>query len=561
MTKFPNYDEMESGELPRICGGPVFLKLMKKTRCGAFAPKNQSPLLTSSSSSFSTSQESATSFSNYDPSNTHFCMPRQNSSKEGYKLNFKLQADEYMDFHFNNETGQAGFSTSPNKEVDFHGEAGTQSHSIIQFSPRMISDSKTKHMQPIDEKGSSKIVPSNAYIEDVLDDEQGVYESKAHILRKQMSSFRKELHDVKKSLPNQFGTSHFTDENDDVKEIVAHRDLSGDKIEPRNHVKLEKNNHQIDDWDFTAFVLDSSEEQSRKNSECEKKYFKNDWDFNFQPNENRKKKSSSSSSHEIFSSDIINLKLMQNNENKSSVLKTNESFPECPEMPFDQGLNPEEIEINASSTSNTDDEPQESTATTSYISQELERVKSQISNFVAQNSEQRKKTEDIRASEQSNVEEDMALVKMLLRKYGDKIDESAKADKARRIQAIIGAPTDAWFHRHASGIFKNSDKLSTSEASMQSNEHKKNTVIHKNFVPETPKKSVVTNTQPSFKNINRVDFENAEEKSSHSRTIGDIKNTEDERLPVVRNTDTVRSPHTPGKLSAKIKFWEEKNNY
>ena len=286
---------------------------------------------------------------------------------------------------------------------------------------------------------------------------------------------------------------------------------------------------------------------------------------------------------------------MQNNENKSSALKTNESFPECPEMPFDQGLNPEEIEINASSTSNTDDKPQESTtttscssqeservesqisnfvaqnseqrkpqespATTSCSSQELERVESQISNLIAQNSEQRKKTEDIRASDQSNVEEDMALVKMLLRKYGDKIDESAKADKARRIQAIIGAPTDAWFHRHASGIFKNSDQLSTSEASMQSNEHKKNTVIHKNFVPETPKKSVVTNTQPSFKNINRVDFENAEEKSSHSRTIGDIKNTEDERRPVITNTDTVRSPHRPGKLSAKIKFWEEKNNY
>jgi len=641
MTKLASYDELEIGERSRVCGGVVFQKFMKKRKCGSSSQKSEGPALTSSSSS-SSSQTSSTSFNNmYDPSKTHFCMPRQiegvgttmsAESKDYYKLDFKLQVDDHADFYINNKVDRTDlFLTKKSEETDVYAADRARSHTIIQLDPQVVNDLKTKYMQSIQNgtfEGSSKIqqyakiipvkessfektmslrkdpekafkpeqsikLPHNGFlmkeaddinqngdvngswnelqytrIEQKTNEEQALYESKARVLRKEMTSFRKELNDVKNSLPNQFHTNHFTDMIDGTKEASKRNNKScrreSDAVKKsllKNQLDSKQYNNQVGAWNFTAFASKASKEKTHNDANRDQKYFKNNWNLTFQDQENNNKTEPSHSAPKIVSSEIKDHNMIQNIENSNSVLERNLSFPECPEMPFDQGLNPVEIEMiestaspeerNSKEHSNNCDEGQKYIALSSQNRQESGKIESQNSEETAYNSG----TGDIRASSiKLNYEEDMELVRKLLKKYGEDTDETLKVDKVNRTRAITDAPTDAWFHRHA-GMCRKSGKSPTLKADEKSNLQQGNSRINEHSLPVLAKK------------INRVHFKTSavdeEIKGSKSNVLknmrGNLTNVEVGRHPITRNAVVTSSGHSPGKLSDKIKFWEARN--
>ena len=400
--------------------------------------------------------------------------------------------------------------------------------------------------------------------------EQALYESKALVLRKEMTLFRKELNDVKKSLPNQLHTNHFTDMIDGTKE-ASRRNTKPCRREPdavkkslpKMQLDSKQYNNQVGAWNFTAFASKASKENTHKDANRDQKYFKNDWNLTFQDQENNNKTEPSHSAPKIVSSEIKDQNTIQNIENSNSVFETNLSFPECPEMPFDQGLNPVEIEMigstspeerNCKEQSNNCDEGQKFIALSSQNRQESGKIESQNSEETADNSDPREDTGNIHASSKLNYEEDMELVRKLLKKYGEDTDETLKVDKVNRTYAITDAPTDAWFHRHA-GMCRKSGKSPTLRAEEKSNLRQGNSRINEHSLPVLAKK------------INRVHFKTSAvdeaTKGSTSNLLenmtGNLTKVEVGRHPITRNAVVASSAHSPGKLSDKIKFWEARN--
>lgn len=543
MTKLQQetYDELTlDDERPRVCGGAVFLKLIEKSRCRS-SKKNESPILTSSSS-YTSSQES--SENNYDPSKAAFCMPRQvegvgtatveaeEQPTDCYKLDFKLQ--ENSDFIYNNDIdGTDLFFLKETEEDGFALEERPGSLSIMELDLQAVNDLKTKHMQSMNgnrTSGDGFLVEETEKVngnENVLAawnqlgpmKQQGPHESRANVLRKEMSSFRKELNAVKRSLPNQFDTNHFSDESGERKEIrMSELHAAKNKVQPTH-------SDESDAWNVDAFPLNSKAEGKQVDVNGDQKYFKNDWNLSFQDQEN-------------------------NNKNTEAVpapkkLSSSSSFPECGEMPFDQGFNPEEIAINESTSS----EKRESNK-----------------NLITSDKEQ-----DDRASSttKSNYEEDMQVVRMLLRKYGENIDDkmgvekSMTAEKARRILNIVDGPTDTWFHRHATGVSRKYRKSSMSKADGALQQRDGCNDTHEHVPPEKPKQSETTPVQVSSKKTNRVHFKNpaveeATEKSESKpwESSTGIKTIEERRQPSDRNTVTA-SPLKRRESSTGIRTIEE----
>jgi hypothetical protein len=511
-------------------------------------------------------------------------MPRQleGLSNDGLKLEFKLQAEDNVEFYFNNEVDPTNLFVTEEKEEDaFYGDDVGRSHSIIQVNPQMVNDLKTKHMQSINDKitseGNSKSEPSTverripaersvieltmslsnepeeAFVEDEADDvnenedvdaawsqlqlqrkktnqDQEVHDSKASVLRKEMSSFRKELNAIKKALPNQFQTNHFTDKSDESKELL-----------PIN---------KGDTWNVTsAFASNPSKEQTRAFGNSNQKYFKNNWDLSFQDQENNNKNEPSHSATQKSSAEKVDHNMIGNSDNPNTALKGTESFPVFSEMSLDQvneTKGPEQPKSRGL----------EPVGLSSHSRQEPAKVESQISADTAHNSDQQKNTEDSRPSAKSNYEEDMEVVRMLMQKYGQNIDKKQKDDKAKRILAILDTPSDvAWFHRHAAGVCNKPRKSSShSERSIR---------IHEHTIPEKPKQPVVTTAKVSSKKINRVHFQNLpateptqKSASKHLRsTTGNRSSLSIQ--PIKTNTLPSSSAESP-RMSQKIKFWEAK---
>ena len=568
MTKLQNYDELEIDESPRVCGGTVFKKLMKKGKCVSTSQKSESLMLTSSSS-FSSSQ--ASSMIEYDPSKTHFCMPRQQVEGAGagvgagaaeaedcYKLDFKLQAEEQSDFYYHNEANLI---------------FGEEPHGIIKLNPQAINDLKTMHMQSVNgEREVSGIGPAfeprstflaekeyktteSEDMEDawnqLLSKNQAPYESKASILRKEMSLFRKELNAVKRSLPNQFDTNYFDNESDEREELEVSNETS--QGQPK------------------------SKEPPGDYVDCDrKKYFKNDWDLNFRDEENN---DDEDAHRELSQGSMEQEVTVQNSKDSSAILETNESFPECPEMPFDQGLSPEEIAPNNSSTPdeiesnrypNTHDEERANIGSFTLSKQELEHIR-RLSFLTARNSIQREDGQDDRMSstDDSNYEEDMELVRKLLKKYGESIDnsdEKRRFDKARLLHAVVDPPTDAWFHRHATGVCRKSGKLSTPKADEAPNQSQSSNRMREHIIPEKPKQSYGTPELPQPKKTVHFKEPAAYDETEEMSVVKNLKSTpglktifEDDLRPTsgTNVTTMLATRRSPGRLSDKIKFWEE----
>lgn len=623
MKKLQYSDELEIDERPRVCGGAVFQKFMKKGKCGSMSSwKHDSPVLTSSSSCSSSHGTSASLTNMYDPSNTRFCMPRQieGESKDGLKLDFKLQTEDNADFYFNNEVDRIDLLVTKEKEDDdFHVEDSRRSHNIIQVNPQMVNDLKTKHMQSISEKknseGNSKTEPStverripgessafelttslgnepeaafkpeqsnrthrDGFVMEEADDvnenedvdaawsqlqlqrmktneEQELYDSKASVLRKEISSFRKELNAVKKSLPNQFQTNHFTDKSDERKEALPSK-LNSKQLSDKGDV-----------WNVTStFASNRSKEQTREDVNSNQKYFKNNWDLSFQDKEeNNNKTEPSHSAPQKLSSEKVDHKMIQNSENSSSALKTNRSIPEFSEMSFDQVNEikiPEETKINGHS--NSCDEGRESVGLSSQSKQESAKVESIISTDTAHNLDQQQNKEDISASAKSNYEEDMEVVRILMKKYGENIDKKSSDDKAKRILAILDTPSDVtWFHRHAAGVCNKPRKSSTPKADGTSNHSQRKSRMHEHTIPEKPKQSGGTATQVSSKKINRVHFKNpVPAEATQNSALKHLKSTTGNRAslsiqPIKTNALTSSNAQSP-RMSQKIKYWEAK---
>ncbi len=522
MTKLQNYDELEIDERPRVCGGAIFLKLMKKGKCVSSAgQKNDSPMLTSSSASYSSSQ--ASSMIEYDPNKTQFCMPRQIDGEEGvYKLDFKLHTEEHSDFmHLNN--GGVDHSNL------FFGDTSDFTSGIVQLNPQAVNHLKNKHLQSMNddwEKGNG-FEPRNSFKEEAKSNDSAEIDavwnelqtakqtpSRAKALRKEMSSFRKELNAVKRSLPNQFETNVF--EEDDSTD--SNRGQETPKKDPEG-----------------SKIIDPQIPLSP-----EQKYFKKDWNLNFQDRQNLPTESTAQKATPASS---------------RPPLEPQESFPECPEMPFDQGSNVEDIALQTSSL--TADEEREPIPANSSGAD--------------------------RASHTgySNYQQDMQLVKMLLKKYGDKIDDEDKQKllKSRRLHAVIDPPTDAWFHRHASGVCKKPEKLSVADLDAvipvqpQTPSRKREPEVpervkemYETPKPVAPKKSVHFNDVAIYVEAEDVSA------PKHLKSSPGLKSKSPPRLetsyedtchqPVVERSTVPTSPdctrRSPGRLSAKIKYWEEK---
>ena len=114
----------------------------------------------------------------------------------------------------------------------------------------------------------------------------------------------------------------------------------------------------------------------------------------------------------------------------------------------------------------------------------------------------------------SNCEEDMEPVRKLLRKCGKKIDDDDERrrfnDKARRLQAIADPPTDAWLHRHASGVCDKPEKLSVPEPDEVSKQSP--SCMREPSVPEKPKESHRT-----AENFHRVKYFKAKFEGENKR--------------------------------------------
>ena len=347
MTQHQSYDELEI-DRPRICGGAVFLKLMKSGRCGSSShslqkiqKKNEIPVLTSSSSSSSSSisrwisDGSARSLSTtsninnmYDPLKTWYCMPRQivgtgtksSEYNDSCKLDFKLHEEVNSDMFFTKEDPN---DLSPEIKVEkseLQLEEHVSSQNIIRFDPHLVNNLRTEHLQSIGDNiycaekqlraehedismaclqdhseeqlpVLSEITPPELeqaddvdenkdvdaawgalqrvtiaqkscrdgektnYI-DGLEQNQGPYDSKAVVGKNETISFRQELDDVKESLLQyELNPNPWPDEDD-----------PWDKID-----------------------LFSMKDQSQDDDNCAQKYFKSEWNLNFNNPDNDNK--------------------------------------------------------------------------------------------------------------------------------------------------------------------------------------------------------------------------------------------------------------------------------
>jgi len=353
-----------------------------------------------------------------------------------------------------------------------------------------------------------------------------------------MTSFRKELNAVRKSLPNQFETNHFADESNDWGAAPGRREPPATK---------------------KSMASPRSSKTSSDLSDSQK-YFKNDWNLKFQDQENQSKEASTS--HPLpkqSTAGNVEQKMIDYNKTPNSMPRKNESFPEYPEMPFDR-VHSEEIEINQSASpldtesngqSKKADVAMGSVTSAPNSTQELKSVD-------ATRNADRESTGDSNESVKSNYEEDMDLVRKLLSKYGENFDEKLKLDKARRIHAIVDIPTDAYFHRHAAGMCrkspKSSPKPSTSKVVEISTQPQSKNEIREMPPAEEPKEPQGTAPQVSTKKVNRVHFKTpavdvtAEKppafKRFNSLTVN-IPKTDDVRQPVNRNAVTTRPAQSP----------------
>ena len=423
-----------------MCGGAAFVKLMKKTNCLASSTKKDYGPRITSSSSF-TSQESSNI--EYDPPpKAQFRMPNQIGEpvEEAYKLDFRLQAEEHSEFLYDNKNrGNIMF-------------LGGEPQTMIKLNPQVVNQLKTKHLQSLNGGFSANDSAFDAFGEsqkqNTIDNED--ITAKTNSLHREI---REELRAIRKSLPNQFEINFF----------------------------------------------DSADEQENMSPEEKldfKQYFKNDWNLSFHDQDDTNKEDANKSDTTqttVMSSDI-----------SRSALEPEGNFPDFPEMPFEkEDLNPQQI-TPANSTS-PDDKEQEHIDISPKSKLELERILKE-SGIVTTN------TEDNRSSSgsSSQFEEDMKLVKMLLRKYGNTItdkEEQRRFDRARRLHAIVNPPSDKWFHRHAAGMCLTPEKLSPSlPAEEEISPIQAPPMMPSPPIAEKPKETIVTKAKrpPAKKTVSQV---------------------------------------------------------
>mmetsp|Transcript_114933 Transcript_114933/g.234950 ORF Transcript_114933/g.234950 Transcript_114933/m.234950 type:complete len:243 (+) Transcript_114933:538-1266(+) len=190
----------------------------------------------------------------------------------------------------------------------------------------------------------------------------------------------------------------------------------------------------------------------------------------------------------------------------------------------------------------------------------------------------KKKLNEKTSSTRSNYEQDMEIVRMLLRKYGENLDTTTNfekvrsIEKARRIHAVIDAPTDAWFHRHAVGMCRKSTK-STKSHTQKANEKSHVPQKHGGSMPtktqtEKPKSSQGTVVPIQPKKTNRVHFkEPAVETVTYTKpppmtprsANADRATPQHGFKPVKQNTRGTNPTKSVGKLADKIRYWENKD--
>ena len=414
MTQVSCYDELEMDERPRVCGGAIFVKLMQKGKCRSppmkTSKKDQNSFLTSSSSSSSSASDEVELKNLYDPTKPQYCMPRQiegtttTSPREpriSSKLDFRLQpADHGISFHENNADFQTNFfSLKDAPEEYICVEDSALSQSIVQFDPHLINDMKTKHLRSINGKKSldktsqselsvepSSITSSPNGVDTVWNDLQytrinqlqGQCQSKVHVMRKEMTSFREEIDAFKKSLPTQLQSKpNPCSAEDDVwkkTNMFAPKEHTQDVFPRCNQIDSNGSSDQdvwqkIDQFalkehtqgavDCSQFNTNASSDQddvwkensthtSREQTQVDtidrsKNYFKSEWNFNFRDHEKQNDKRTEpchpddekSSEHEkqrleqsdgtLRSVTDINENLVINKPSGNSVTKSNES--------------------------------------------------------------------------------------------------------------------------------------------------------------------------------------------------------------------------------------------
>jgi hypothetical protein len=237
-------------------------------------------------------------------------MPRQiagtgtktSEYNDSCKLDFKLHEEVNSDMFFTKEDPNDLSPEIKLEKNELQLEEHVSSQSIIKFDPHFINDLKTKHLQSIDEKINcaenqlraeqdhseeqlpvlSEILPELEQADDVdenkdvdaawgalqrvtitqksskdgentnnidgLEQNQGPYDSKAIVVKNEMTSFRQNLDDnIQKSLPYELNPNPWPDQDD-----------AWDKID-----------------------LFSMKDQSEDDDNCAQKYFKSEWNLNF----------------------------------------------------------------------------------------------------------------------------------------------------------------------------------------------------------------------------------------------------------------------------------------
>ena len=279
MTKLQNYDGLDLDE-GRMCGGAAFVKLMKKTNCLASSTKKYYGPRITSSSSF-TSQESSNI--EYDPPpKAQFRMPNHIGQpiEEAYKLDFKLQAEEYSEFLYDNKNrGNLMF-------------LGEEPQTMIKLNPQVVNQLRTKHLQTLNGGFSANDSAFDAFGESQKQNaiENEDITAKTNSLHREI---REELKAIRKSLPNQFETNYF--------------------------------------------CVDSADEQENMSPELDfKQYFKNDWNLSFHDQDDTNKEDANKS-------DTTQTTVMSSDVSRSA-LEPEGNFPDFPEMPFEkEDLNPQQI--------------------------------------------------------------------------------------------------------------------------------------------------------------------------------------------------------------------------
>jgi len=309
MTQPPSYDELEI-ERPRICGGTLFLKLVKSGRWMRLNPslqkrqqKNQDPLLTSSSSHSSSlvsrglnSSSPARSYTSkssnisdrsesdkrslstipinmYDPSKTQYCMPRQimgtrtTSSKEHKdcsKLDFKLHEELNSDIFLTKEDPDNFPTKLEGKEL--YVEEHVSSQSIIQFDPHLINDLKTKHLQSIGEKAN--------YAENQINMEQDVAENTENRSVNRLQTHFEQKKSALSEVLSELEQADDVDENKDV-------DATWSSLQ---RVRITQKTNQ-ESYESKAIVINSKSKPFRHNADNIKQSLSYELSLNSWPDE------------------------------------------------------------------------------------------------------------------------------------------------------------------------------------------------------------------------------------------------------------------------------------